>query len=121
MLGKKIVVAEDNSVFLMVIKLKLEQEGYELFLAEDGKKAIELIEKHSPDLILTDIMMDYVNGLEIISHVRNKLKKQTPIVVFSASGQEEIVLKAFEIGANDFLSKPLSVNELLVRVKKLSR
>ncbi len=115
----KILIAEDNSVFLMLIKFKLEKEGYQLFLAEDGKKAIELIDIHKPDLILTDIMMDYVNGLELISHVRNELKSDTPIIVFSATGQEEMVLKAFSLGANDFLSKPLSPNELLIRVHKL--
>ena len=118
--NKKIVIAEDNSIFLMLIKLKLEKERcYDLFIAEDGKKAIELIEEHQPDLILTDIMMDYANGLEVISHVRNELKQQTPIIVFSATGQEEMVLKAFELGANDFMNKPLSPNELLIRVKRI--
>ncbi|NVK53119.1 MAG: response regulator transcription factor [Flavobacteriaceae bacterium] len=116
---QKIVIAEDNSVFLMLIKLKLEQQGYQLFIAQDGKKALELIEEHKPDLILTDIMMDYVNGLEVISHVRNVLKYITPIIVFSASGQEEMVLKAFNLGANDFLGKPLSPSELIVRVKRM--
>ena len=115
---KKIVIAEDNSVFLLLIRLRLEKEGYQLFIAEDGKKAIELIETYDPDLILTDIMMDYVSGLEVISHVRNVLKKQTPIIVFSASGQEEMVLKAFDLGANDFMGKPLSPNELIIRVKR---
>ena len=118
--NKKIVIAEDNSIFLMLIKLKLEKERcYDLFIAEDGKKAIELIEEHQPDLILTDIMMDYANGLEVISHVRNELKQQTPIIVFSATGQEEMVLKSFELGANDFMNKPLSPNELLIRVKRI--
>jgi DNA-binding response OmpR family regulator len=115
---KKIVIAEDNSVFLLLIRLRLEKEGYQLFIAEDGKKAIELIETYDPDLILTDIMMDYVSGLEVISHVRNVLNKQTPIIVFSASGQEEMVIKAFDLGANDFMGKPLSPNELIIRVKR---
>ena len=117
---KKILLAEDNTVFLMLMKLKLQKEGcYQLFVAENGKEAIELIEEHQPDLILTDIMMDYVNGLEIISHVRNVLEKKTPIIVFSASGQEEMVTKAFNLGANDFMSKPLSPNELVIRVKRV--
>ncbi|AZJ35130.1 response regulator [Tenacibaculum singaporense] len=116
---KKIVIAEDNSVFLLLIKLKLEKEGYELFVAEDGKKAIELIEAHQPDLILTDIMMDYLSGLEVISHVRNVLKMNVPILVFSASGQEEMVTQAFNLGANDFMVKPLMPNELVIRVKRM--
>jgi len=116
---KKIVLAEDNSTLSLLLKFRLEKEGYELLMAEDGKKAIELIEKHNPELILTDIMMPFISGLEVISHVRNKLKVQTPIVVFSAAGQEEMVLKAFNLGANDFMGKPFSPNELVIRVKRL--
>ena len=116
---KKIVLAEDNSTLSLLLKFKLEREGYEILLAADGKMAIELIEEHQPSLILTDIMMPFISGLEVISHVRNKLKIQTPIIVFSAAGQEEMVLKAFNLGANDFMGKPFSPNELLIRVKRI--
>lgn len=116
---KKIVIAEDNSVLTLLLKLSLQKEGYQLFIAVDGKEAKDLINKHNPDLILTDIMMDFFSGLEIISYVRNELKRNTPILVFSSSGQEETVLKAFSLGANDFMSKPLMPNELVFRVKKL--
>jgi len=116
---KKIVLAEDNSTLALLLKFRLEKEGYELLIAEDGKKAIELIEAHNPHLILSDIMMPYISGLEVISHVRNKLKMQIPIIVFSAAGQEEMVLKAFNLGANDFMGKPFSPNELVIRVKRL--
>jgi DNA-binding response OmpR family regulator len=116
---KKIVLAEDNSVLSLLLKFRLEKDGYELFIAANGKIAIEFIEKHNPDLILTDVMMDYVSGLEVISHVRNELKSKTPILVFSSSGQEEMVLNAFNLGANDFMSKPLSPNELSIRVRRM--
>ncbi|WP_299523294.1 response regulator transcription factor [uncultured Lutibacter sp.] len=116
---KKIVLAEDNSTLSLLLKFKLTKEGYDVFVAEDGKKAIEFIEEHNPVLILTDIMMPFVSGLEVISHVRNKLNLQTPIIVFSAAGQEEMVLKAFNLGANDFMAKPFSPNELVIRVKRL--
>ncbi len=118
---KKIMLAEDNSVLSLLLKFRLEKEGYKLLIAVDGKQAIELIEEHNPELILTDIMMPFVSGLEVISHVRNQLKSETPIVVFSAAGQEEIVLKAFNLGATDFMSKPFSPNELVIRVKRLLR
>ena len=116
---KKIVLAEDNSTLSLLLKFKLTKDGYDVFVAEDGKKAIEYIEEHNPVLILTDIMMPFVSGLEVISHVRNKLNLQTPIIVFSAAGQEEMVLKAFNLGANDFMAKPFSPNELVIRVKRL--
>ena len=116
---KKIVLAEDNSVLSLLLKFRLEKDDHELLVATNGKEAIEFIESEDPDLILTDVMMDYVSGLEVISHVRNKLNKNTPILVFSSSGQEEMVLNAFNLGANDFMSKPLSPNELSIRVKRM--
>ena len=116
---KKIVLAEDNSVLSLLLKFRLEKDGYHLLIAKNGKEALELIETENPDLILTDVMMDYVSGLEVISHVRNQLKSKTPILVFSSSGQEEMVLNAFNLGANDFMGKPLSPNELSIRVKRM--
>ncbi len=116
---KKIVLAEDNSVLSLLLKFRLEKDGHHLLVAKDGKEAIEFIENDNPDLILTDVMMDYFSGLEVISHVRNQLKSNVPILVFSSSGQEEMVLKAFNLGANDFMSKPLSPNELSIRVRRM--
>lgn len=115
----KIVLAEDNSTLSLLLKYKLEKEGYELLIAADGKQAIDLVESYNPDLILTDIMMPYFSGLEVISHVRNKLNKKTPIVVFSSASQEDMVLKAFSLGASDFMTKPFSLNELVIRIKRL--
>ena len=116
---KKIFLAEDNSVLSLLLKFRLEKDGYHLLIAKNGKEALELIESENPDLILTDVMMDYVSGLEVISHVRNQLKSKTPILVFSSSGQEEMVLNAFNLGANDFMGKPLSPNELSIRVRRM--
>lgn len=117
--SKTIVLAEDNSILSLLLKYKLEKEGYNLLIALNGKEAIELIEEHKPDMILTDIMMPFVSGLEVISHVRNKLALITPIVVFSSAGQEEMIANAFNLGATDFMSKPFSPNELIIRTKRL--
>jgi len=118
---KKIVLAEDNSVLSLLLKFRLEKEGYKLLIAKDGKEAVDFIENQNPDLILTDIMMPFISGLEVISHVRGKLHSQTPIIVFSAAGQEDIVAQAFNLGATDFMSKPFSPNELVIRTKNLLR
>ncbi|MBJ7881834.1 response regulator transcription factor [Gelidibacter salicanalis] len=115
----KIVLAEDNSTLSLLLKYRLEKEGFELLIAADGKEAVELVEHHDPDLVLTDIMMPFYSGLEVISHIRNKLKKETPVIIFSSAGQEEMVLKAFSLGASDFMTKPFSPNELVIRVKRL--
>ena len=116
---KTIVLAEDNSTLSLLLKFRLEKEGYQLCVATDGNQALTSIEDYRPDLILTDIMMPFVSGLEVISHVRNKLNWNTPIIVFSSAGQEEMVLKAFNLGANDFMGKPFSPNELVIRIKRL--
>ena len=116
---KKIVLAEDNSILSLLLKFKLEKEGFTVFSAENGKKAIELIEEHNPAMILTDIMMPFFSGLEIISHVRNKLNQVIPIIVFSSAGHEEMVVNAFNLGATDFMGKPFSPNEMIIRVKRL--
>lgn len=118
-LSKKIVLAEDNSILAKLLQFKLEKEGYQLLIATNGKEAVDLIEYNKPDMILTDIMMPFISGLEVISHVRNKLEMKTPIVVFSSAGQEEMVLSAFNLGATDFMSKPFSPNELIIRIKRL--
>jgi len=115
---KRILLAEDNATLALLLKIRIEKEGYTSMVAENGKKAIELIESEHPDLILTDIMMPFVSGLEVISHVRNVLKSKTPVVVFSSAGQEEMVLKAFNLGANDFIAKPFSPNEFMVRLRR---
>lgn len=115
----KIILAEDNSTLSLLLKFRLEKEGFEVIVAADGKEAVEFIEIHQPDLVLTDIMMPFYSGLEVISHLRNKLNKQTPVIVFSSAGQEEMVLKAFSLGASDFMTKPFSPNELVIRVKRL--
>lgn len=116
---KKIVLAEDNTTLSLLLKFRLEKEGFHLYMAKDGKEAVEFIEQNTPDLIITDIMMPFISGLEVISHVRNKLSLETPIIVFSTAGQEEMVLKAFNLGANDFMGKPFSPNELMIRVNRL--
>jgi CheY-like chemotaxis protein len=90
--SKKIVLAEDNSILSLLLKFKLEKEGYNLFMAVNGIEAINLIEEHNPDMILTDIMMLFVSGLELISHVRNKLNSKLNCS-FSSAGQEEMVVK----------------------------
>lgn len=115
----KILVAEDEPMLLKTIELKFKKEGYEVFSASDGRQAIEQIEKEVPDLIITDIMMPYASGLEIISFVRKSITKKTPIIILSAMEQEKVVMEAFELGADDYITKPFSLNELAIRVKRL--
>lgn len=116
---KRIIVAEDNRLILETIFHSLSREGYEIIKALDGKECLKLLEDMDVDLVITDLYMPYVNGNEVISILRDERKKTTPILVLSAAGAEDNVLKAFELGADDFMVKPFSLVELNVRVRKL--
>ena len=118
----KVLVCEDDEMVLKMVEFKLEKEGYEVILAKDGKEAIDKIDKLRPDIIITDIMMPYLTGLEIVHQVhqvRKQLNIKVPIIIVSSIGLEKTVLEAFQLGADDFITKPFSPNELSVRVKRL--
>lgn len=116
---KRILVAEDNRLILETISHSLSREGYEIIKANDGKECLAFLENTDVDLIITDLYMPYVNGNEVITILRDERKKTTPILVLSAAGAEDNVLKAFELGADDFMVKPFSLVELNIRVRKL--
>ncbi len=116
---KRIMVAEDNKLILETIYHSLTREGYEIIKAADGKECLRLLENTEVDLVITDLYMPCVNGHEVISTLRDERKVTTPILVLSAAGVEENVLKAFDLGADDFMVKPFSLVELNVRVRKL--
>ncbi len=115
----KVLVCEDDEMVLKMVEFKLQKEGHEVFLANDGKEAIEKIQSIKPDIIITDIMMPYLTGLEIVHKVRKEMGLNIPIIIVSSIGLEKTVLEAFQLGADDFITKPFSPNELSVRVKKL--
>ncbi len=116
---KRILVAEDNKLILETIAHSLTREGYEIIKAADGKECLKILEDTEVDLIITDLYMPSMNGLEVISILNEERKNTTPIMVLSAAGAEDNVLKAFELGADDFMVKPFSLIELNVRVRKL--
>jgi len=113
-----ILVAEDEMIMLKTIELRLKKDGYNVIATQDGMEALKKIEELCPDLIITDIMMPFLSGLEIIETVKKKLGRKTPIIVLSAMGQENVVLEAFQLGADDYITKPFSPNELSMRVKR---
>jgi DNA-binding response OmpR family regulator len=116
---KRILVAEDNKLILETVAHSLNREGYEVIKAEDGRECLRILEEQEIDLLITDLYMPFVNGHEVISILRDEKKKTLPIMVLSAGGAEDNVLKAFELGADDFMVKPFSLSELSVRVRKL--
>ena len=112
----RILVAEDEPEMAMGLKDNLQFEGYEVVVASDGEQAISLAESERPDLILLDIMMPKVDGLEVCRRVR-RTGSAVPIVMLTAKSQEADVVRGLEAGADDYVTKPFGVRELLARVK----
>lgn len=115
---KRLLLAEDDELLAALLNFRLEKGGYEVKVSIDGRAVKEHLSEYAPDLIISDIMMPYFSGMELIDYVRKELNLSTPIIIISSAGNEENVLTAFELGANDFISKPISPSELLVRVER---
>jgi DNA-binding response OmpR family regulator len=113
-----VLVAEDEALMLKMLTHRLQKEGYRVVTATDGKQALDLLRNSAPDLVITDLMMPYHNGLEIIEFVKKNLRADLPVIVLSSAGQESSVVRAFDLGADDFAVKPFSPNELMSRVRK---
>lgn len=116
---KRILIAEDNKLILETICRALLRENYEVFKVVDGKECLNFLEDNEVDLIITDLFMPIVSGHDLISILRNERNNKVPILVLSAAGAEDNVLKAFELGADDFMVKPFSLTELNIRIRKL--
>ncbi|KGK31579.1 MULTISPECIES: response regulator [Cellulophaga] len=114
----KLLLADDDQLLASLLDFRLKKAGYKVKVCTDGKSVKKYLETERPDIIVSDIMMPYFSGLEITDYVRNELKLSVPIIILSSAGNEENVLSAFKLGANDFLSKPVSPAELLLRLQK---
>ncbi|PZD79699.1 response regulator [Mesonia sp. K7] len=115
----KILLVEDNNLTNKLITNILEKNNYKVVVAVDGLQAIDMVETENPDVVLTDILLPMKNGLEIIDFV-NKNKPDIPLIAISGYGEEEnTVVEAFKLGADDFIGKPFSPNELLARIERL--
>ena len=115
-----ILIIEDDSIMLLAIRSILAKSGYNLITAKDGKEAFEKLDTENYDIVVTDLMMPYANGLEVVSKIRNDItKRHVSVIVCSSVGNEETITEAFRLGADDYLKKPIKAEELLARIKKL--
>ncbi len=114
-----ILTADDDPQLLRLIARNLEFEDYEVVTANDGKQALELIEAHAPDAILLDVMMPELDGFTLCQRVREF--SSVPIILITARGQDQDKVRGLDFGADDYLTKPFSVEELLARVRAVLR
>ena len=114
-MAKKILVVDDEKPISDIIKFNLEKEGYEVVVAYDGEAALEQVEAENPDLIILDLMLPKIDGLEVAKRVR--AKHTMPIIMVTAKDSELDKVLGLELGADDYVTKPFSNRELVAQVK----
>ncbi|HKY32819.1 MAG TPA: response regulator [Candidatus Polarisedimenticolia bacterium] len=116
----RIVVADDDPIVVRFLSAILKDEGFDVRTADDGEKALQAIQEHHPDLVILDLVMPYHDGFEICQRVRAAAEtRQVPVIILSMKEKEQDALRAFEVGADDFVRKPFNALELVARARKL--
>ncbi|MDQ0337845.1 two-component system alkaline phosphatase synthesis response regulator PhoP [Caldalkalibacillus uzonensis] len=117
---KKILVVDDEQSIVTLLQFNLEQAGYTVVTALDGKTALYLAQKEAPDLIILDLMLPHIDGLELCKTLRGR-NNMTPILMLTAKDDELDKILGLELGADDYLTKPFSPREVVARVKAILR
>jgi two-component system KDP operon response regulator KdpE len=110
-----ILVVDDEPQITRVLKTTLSSQGYTTRTAGDGKEALQAMKDWIPDLVITDLRMPRMDGLDLCRHIREQ--SQVPIIVLSVKGEEKTKVEALDAGADDYVTKPFNINELLARVR----
>ena len=117
---RKILIVDDEPNIVVPLQFLMEQNGYQVKIAESGEAAIDLMERFRPDLVLLDIMLPGVNGLEVCQMLREDPElKKTKIVLVSALGRDVDMAKGMAMGADAYITKPFSNREIVARVNEL--
>lgn len=121
-MGRKILVVDDEAVLVETIAYNLEQAGYQVITAADGASALEAARREAPDVIILDVMLPEIDGLEVCRQLRkDDSTSTTPILMLTARGDEIDKVVGLEVGADDYVTKPFGRRELLARVRALLR
>ena len=117
-----VLVVEDEDAILTLLRYNLDAEGYNVLEARDGEEAMLIIEEEEPDLLVLDWMLPHLSGIEICRRVRlSHERRNTPIIMLTARGEEADKVRGLDSGADDYLTKPFSPSELVARVRALLR
>ncbi len=118
MTQKKILLVDDSDTVLMMNKLILSKEGYKILTAKDGKQAVEMALSELPDVILMDVIMPNVGGFEAVRTIREREEtKGIPVIMVTTRGEEENIRRGFDVGATDYLTKPVNGSELMTKIR----
>ncbi|OEU79000.1 MAG: DNA-binding response regulator [Desulfobacterales bacterium S5133MH4] len=122
MIKEKILVVDDEEDILELVRFNLSREGYEVSRATSGEEALRLVRSEMPGLIVLDLMLPGIDGLEVTRCLKNEHNtKNTPIVMLTAKGEEADIVTGLELGADDYITKPFSPRILVARVKAVLR
>ena len=116
---QKILVVDDEKLILKFLRANLETRGFEVITAEDGETGLRLVGEVSPDLVILDIMMPKMNGIEACQRIREQ--SDVPIIMLSARGTSEDKIDLLNLGADDYITKPFILKELLAREDAILR
>jgi DNA-binding response OmpR family regulator len=117
-----VLVVDDDPVIMRLLEVNFEMEGYTVVTATDGQQALDRITSNAPDLVVCDIMMPVVNGLEVVERLRqssDETLQRLPVILLSAKAQASEVQKGLDVGADDYITKPFDPLELIERVQAL--
>lgn len=115
----KILAIDDQQLILMSVKKRLAELGYEVETALSGEAGIQLFDEFQPDLTLVDINMPGLSGLQVVKHIREERKSDIPIIIMSGNTDEKVIVDGFELGINDYMKKPVSLDEMTARIKRI--
>lgn len=117
-----VMIVEDEAALVTMLRYNLEKEGFRVSEASDGEEALTVVEETSPDLILLDWMLPMMSGIEVCRQLRRKPgTKEVPIVMITARGEEQDKIRGLNTGADDYITKPFSMPELMARIRALLR
>lgn len=114
--GQRILVVEDDPSIALGLRMNLSAEGYDVGLAEDGSAGLDRLRQEAWDVVVLDIMLPKLNGFEIVRHMR-KVGDETPVIMLSAKSAEADKVMGLELGAEDYITKPFGIAEVLARIK----
>jgi len=122
MVKQKILVVDDEEDILELLKFNLSREGYQVLCAVSGEQALRLVRSENPDLIMLDLMLPGIDGLEVTRRLKNDPDtKNLPIVMLTAKGEEADIVTGLELGADDYITKPFSPRVLIARIRAVLR
>ncbi len=115
----KILAIDDQQLILMSLKKRLMELGYAVATASSGKEGIDQFDAFKPDLVIVDINMPDMSGLEVVKYIRGEKKSGTPLLVMSGNTNEDVIMNGFDLGIDDYMKKPVSLNEVAARIRRI--